>query len=243
LEKKFEKKYHALEETNWWFRARRDMIRRIIAGYEPKTMFLEIGCSSGHLMKDAAQKGFFNFLGIDISSEAVKRSKENNAPFVLQMDGSRMGFKNNTFDVIIASAILEHIADDNQAMQEWQRVLKTGGDLIVFVPAFPSLWSDHDVVNRHFRRYRKRELVSLIQKNGFYIIKSSFWNFLLFSPVFVFRHYKKIFQKKSVPQGEFFNPGRFGNSLLSILLSLENVFLKYFSFPWGVSLFVIARKN
>ena len=219
------------------------MIRRFIQVYDRKSTILEVGCSSGQMMKEANQKGFFNYIGIDISPEAAKRSKENSVLPVLQMDGSMLGFKNNTFDVVIASAILEHIADDAQAVQEWRRVLKKGGDLIVFVPAFPMLWGDHDVANKHFRRYKKREFLSLFQHSGFAITKLSYWNFVLFFPVFIFRNFKKILKTKPVPKGEFFHPGCLGNKWLHGLLYLENASLKNLSFPWGVSLFIIARKN
>ncbi len=63
------------------------------------------------------------------------------------------------------------------------RVLKPGGTAIIFVPAHQFLWSEHDVVNHHKKRYSKTELIKAIEKNGLEIKRSGYWNFLLFFPI------------------------------------------------------------
>jgi SAM-dependent methyltransferase len=242
LEKQFEKQYHILEKTHWWFLARRNMIKRVLEKYRKDISILEVGCSSGHLMREITKAGYQNIASIDISPDAVKMSRYNNCHHILQMDGSFLGFKKNTFDVIIASAILEHIENDIQTIQEWKRALKDHGDLIIFVPAFPILWSDHDILNKHFRRYRKKELLTLLRNNDFQIIRTSYWNFMLFSPLFVYRCFKKILPRKTEPRGDLNKMNTALNFLFYRLLIAENAYCERFNFPWGVSLFVIARK-
>ena len=103
------------------------------------------------------------------------------------MDGSNTGFREKSFDLIIASDVLEHIEDDYSAVKEWNRILKPNGYVICFVPAFRFLWSKHDEDNKHYRRYTIFDLNEVFKSNNFAIIKSSYWNFVLFVPVFCLR--------------------------------------------------------
>lgn len=242
MDKEFEKAYHALEETHWWFQARRDMIRRLVSKYGKDTRILEIGCSGGRLIEMLNGMGYHNTAGIDISNAAVKLCEERNIGNVMQMDGKELNFEDNGYDLIIASDVLEHIGDDYNAVREWKRVLKKGGDIICFVPAFKFLWSDHDVVNRHLRRYSSHELSRVFKSNGFEIIRESYWNFLLFFPLSIISFIKDSNAGSPDPDGQLYRHRSLTNRLLYSLLRAENVFLELLNFPVGVSLFLIARK-
>src|SRR3546814_16370989 len=66
----------------------------------------------------------------------------------------------------MAFEVLEHIEDDHAALRQWLGWLKPGGILLMSVPAHPSQWNEADVWAGHFRRYRKRELLGLVEENG-----------------------------------------------------------------------------
>lgn len=232
MEKDYEKKYHQLEVDYWWFVARRDIIKRILKKYPKDSKVLELGCSGGILIKELNEGGFTNVYGLDISKEAIGTARERGVKNVKVADAVKTGYKDKEFDIIIASDILEHIEDENKAVKEWKRLLKPNGTLIVFVPAFMSLWSKHDEINHHFRRYTNKQLVNIFSEH-FKIMKNGYWNFSLFFPMFLIRRFKK--------EGDDLKETSL-NSLLIKLLKLENLLIaKGIRFPVGVSTFIIAK--
>ena len=124
-----------------------------------ESLILDIGCSSGIFLKDLERLGFKieNLFGIDISEKAIANCKSNGIQNAFVMDAQNITLLEK-FDIIIASDCLEHLQDDIKAINNWKSLLKNGGLMYVFVPAFQSLWSYHDEVNKHFRRYTKIEL-------------------------------------------------------------------------------------
>jgi ubiquinone/menaquinone biosynthesis C-methylase UbiE len=218
------------------------MIAQIVRRYGKNIKILEIGCSSGQLMKMLEKAEYKNVIGIDMSEEAIRTCRTNGVRNVVRMDGSELGFKENSFDLLIASDVLEHISDDSKAVSDWRRVLKKGGDIIAFVPAFKSLWSGHDVVNRHCRRYNKRELQALFRQNELSVKRTSYWNFVLFLPVSLRRLVENKMAKPSRSQDDLFRMSWVANFFLGLILKVENRWCRFFALPFGLSLFVIARK-
>ncbi|MDR9410892.1 MAG: class I SAM-dependent methyltransferase [Balneolaceae bacterium] len=147
----YEEKYHERERNYWWFKARREAIYKLLNFYNIKynSKILDIGCSSGLLLEELYQHGYpkNNLYGIDISKDAVNIAKSNGFENVQIMDGSELTFKNESMDVIISSDSLEHIKWDKTALKQWHQCLRPGGMLVVFVPAFNCLWSEHDEIN------------------------------------------------------------------------------------------------
>lgn len=232
METNYEKKYHQLEIDYWWFVARRDIIKGFLKSYSKGSKILELGCSGGILIKELNEGGFTNVYGLDISKEAIDKCKEKGIKNVKAADAIKTGFKDKEFDIIIASDVLEHIKDENKAVNEWKRLLKPNGTLIVFVPAFMSLWSKHDEINHHFKRYRNKEFVHVFDKY-FKIIKKGYWNFSLFFPMFLIRRFKN--------GGDDLKETKLNNVLL-LILKIENWLIKKgLRFPVGISTFIIAK--
>jgi ubiquinone/menaquinone biosynthesis C-methylase UbiE len=233
MNKDYELQYHLNEEKNWWFVARRNAIMHLIKHYDK-------GCKI--LDKNA---GFNNIYGIDFSRDAIELCKTRNLQNVFEMDAHALAFKDNEFDLIIASDCLEHLQNDEKALNEWYRVLKKGGEGIIFVPAFNFLWSSHDEVNQHYRRYTKTNLNDKLIKASFNIIKSCYWNFTLFFPTSLIRliQTKLTKPKKSEAKGQIvaFNPML--NTILINLLKFENRLFSNFGLPVGVSVFSLVKKN
>jgi len=129
---------------------------------------LDIGCGGGPLLLELIKKGLINIYGIDISTNAISKCKERGLDNVLVMDGNSPDFEKATFDIIIASDSLEHLENDVQALDNWNKILQTDGQLIVFVPAFNFLWSGHDAVNHHYRGYTSGKLKAKITETFFW---------------------------------------------------------------------------
>jgi SAM-dependent methyltransferase len=247
MNKGFEQTYHEVEATHWWFCTRRALVKALVrqAAPGPEATILEIGCSGGPLMESLRADGFNNVVGIDISPEAVALCRARQLPNVSVMDAQAPNFLPATFDVITASDVLEHLADAPRALAEWHKLLRPGGTVLVFVPAFRFLWSGHDDINHHFHRYRAPELAGMLRAAGFEVQRQGYWNFFLFLPVALVRLAKRVFSSaaKKLPAGDLKPVIGPVNQMLIWLLTLENrLLLAGVNFPWGVSAAVIARK-
>ncbi len=239
----FELVYHQLEKRHFWFRARREYILQELGKVDRDFKILDIGCSSGILLEELAQIGFKinNLYGIDISEKAISNCKNAGFEKTFVMDAQSINL-NEKFDIIIASDCLEHLEDDEKALSNWNNLLKQKGIAYIFVPAFMSLWSEHDLMNMHYRRYKRNELSDKLKKNGFEINKSSFWNFFLFTPILIVRFFGRLKSSKKNNTGDL-NKLPLFNNLLFALLSFENRLIKHINFPVGVSSFCIAKKT
>jgi len=242
MQKDYELKYHLLERNHWWFRARRDVVLRLLRDENKTSKILDVGCSGGLLLEDLKKNRYTHITGIDISKKAVDICKKKGMN-VVQTDAMKTKFKDNTFDIIIASDILEHTKDDVATMQEWGRILKKDGKLIVFVPAYKFLWSAHDESNMHQKRYVKKELIQLMASSDLNIQKSSYWNSALCIPVFIMRFFNKTVLKKIKQKDDLVISNKFINGLLFRLLRLENTLIRIINYPFGVSVFCIGTKN
>jgi 2-polyprenyl-3-methyl-5-hydroxy-6-metoxy-1,4-benzoquinol methylase len=246
MKTEYEQHYHRAEEIHWWFVERRHVVGALaIAAHPDRTgSILEIGCAGGMLIQQLNAAGYRDVRGIDISEKGIALCHERGLKETWVMDAQKPTFADRSFDVITASDVLEHLAEDGRALDEWHRMLKPGGTVIIFVPAFMFLWTAHDEVNRHYRRYRRSELCALLTKHGFEVQRSSYWNFLIFLPVAALRLLRRALPaKESSPEGDMALPPRFINQLLIAWMRIENrLLLAGLRFPWGVSTMVIARR-
>lgn len=241
----YELKYHQIEENYWWFQARRDMVFSLVQDLRlPQTAaILEIGCSGGPLLQRLAGHGYTNLTGIDVSEAGIAVAQQRGIPNVSCMDGAHLNFADASFDLVIASDVLEHIEDETQALREWTRVLRPGGQLLVFVPAFSFLWGKHDEVNHHFRRYTAAQLRASLQQASLRPQRSSYWNVGLFFPTAAVRLIKRLLPAEKKPlKDDFFAATPLVNSLLRGLITTENCLLRTINAPVGVSVFALAQK-
>ena len=243
MEKDFEKKYHDVETNHWWFKSRRKYLLDLLKDVPKDSKILDIGSSSGIFLKDLESLGFKseNLFGIDISEKAIANCKANGLQHCFVMDAQNITL-NESFDVIIASDCLEHLLDDGKALKNWKSLLKIGGQMYVFVPAFMSLWSYHDEVNMHYRRYTNAELKSKLVTENLEIQKAGYWNFFLFIPVYTYRKLTAVFQKNKKGESDISIGNTFVNNALFQLIIFENKLLKLMNFPFGVSTFCIVKR-
>ena len=241
----YEIKYHQIEENYWWFQARRDMVFRLVQALKlpSNADILEIGCSGGPLLQRLRSVGYTQLTGIDISEAGIAVAQQRGIPNVSCMDGTKLAFPDASFDLVVASDVLEHIQDEAQALQEWARVLRPGGRLLVFVPAFQFLWGKHDVVNQHFRRYTANQLATVVRGANLKVSRTSYWNVSLFFPTAVVRLFKHLLPKNNAPvTDDLFAVSPLLNKLLSGFIQGENRLLQAINAPIGVSVFTLASK-
>ena len=229
MEKDYTNVYHLMEENFWWFKGRRNLILKFLKKTSKDSKILDIGCSSGILLSEIRRNGFKNLNGIDIDKKSVDLSKEKDLD--VEITDAKIFESKNKFKILIASDILEHIDDDKTALKNWNNLLENNGKLILFVPAFMFLWRKHDEVNKHFRRYHKKELIEKLKSSGFKIKKFSYWNFISFLPLLI---------KKNEHNLENISPSL--NKILFNYIKFENFIVDKLKIPMGVSILIVAEK-
>lgn len=243
--KEYENYYHQIENKHWWHVSRRDIIIKLIKCQDLDNNYrvLDIGCSTGILVKEILNLSGANVFGIDNSETAIKQCKKNGLENIHMMSGCNTTFDDNTFDLVIASDCLEHIEDDRKALKEWKRILKPNGKLIIFVPAWKTLWSSLDKMSHHYRRYSYSDLKMKLMGADFYIHRLSFWNVILFVPILIYRKIENLNGINSPRKDQSSLPSNFMNELFKSILRIENKIIQKYNFPTGVSLFAICKKK
>ncbi|HEY5317276.1 MAG TPA: class I SAM-dependent methyltransferase [Solirubrobacteraceae bacterium] len=146
------------DEYHWWYRGRRLIIRAELdrLPLPADARVLDAGCGSGRTLQDLRAYGEVS--GIELSEMAAEHARGRELGEVRVGRVETLPWENGSFDLVTCLDVLEHTPDDVVALREIRRVIKPGGWLLLTVPAYPALWSTHDVVNHHYRRYTRRML-------------------------------------------------------------------------------------
>lgn len=172
----------AHDSTHWWYRARREILSDYLARYGqlPKgARILEIGCGTGHNLGMLAQFGEVDAIEIDPAARAIA-SERLGKPVGDAPLPALTGVPRGAYDLIAVLDVVEHIEDDVAALAAMRDCLAPGGKILVAVPAHQWMWSAHDVVNHHKRRYSKATLAKAIGAAGLKPSRFGYFNSLLF---------------------------------------------------------------
>jgi SAM-dependent methyltransferase len=233
----------AIEEGHFWFRGRRDLVLWAMQkAVTSPASFLEIGCGTGYMLKSVAEKyPACKLTGTDFFAEGIEFARQRCPQAkLMQMDARNIPFE-NSFDVIGAFDVLEHIQDDEKVIAQIHKALKSKGVFMITVPQHPFLWSSFDVMSCHVRRYKAGDLLNKLSRAGFKIeLKTSFMS-LLFPGMLIQRLIKKE-GPCSIEDKGVLNVGLF-NKLFEGILNTEVALIKMgVRFGFGGSLLVVARK-
>ncbi len=236
-----------LEDSYWWFVARRAMVRDLLDRYPPAgghrsgERVLDVGCGTGATLKTLEEFG--EVIGMDRSPEALAFCRQRGHHRLALALGEELPVKDESVQALTALDLLEHIEDDGAAVREFARALAPGGVLLITVPACPFLWSEHDEALNHLRRYRASRLRRLLDGAGLEIVRLSPVIATLLLPIAVLRLLQRLRGKKGAEaKTAFIEPPAFINTALIWLLRMEARWLLRFNFPVGVSLVAVARK-
>ena len=227
------------DERHWWYRARREVVAALIRRkVQPprNASLLEIGCGTGHNLAMLGQFGEVDALEVDdvAGGMAEKRlgRKVLSAPLP-----ELSGVPDGRYDMVAALDVIEHIPDDRAALEGIARVLKPGGKLVMTVPAHQWMWSAHDVVNHHQRRYSKRALMQLVDASPLKLEAIGYLNSLLFPVALAERLASKLTGKEDANLAP---PARPINYALERIFAAERALIGRVPLPPGLSLFAIA---
>lgn len=244
----FEAKYFnylpALEEKNYWFRSRNQLIICAFQQYFPGARkYLEIGCGTGYVLRGMRQKfPGLEFAGSELFLAGLLYAEQRLPGIPLyQMDACNVPFFEE-FDVIGAYDVLEHIEDDQLVLDQMYQTCKPGGGIILTVPQHRFLWSALDDYSYHKRRYDRRDLLEKVEKSGFAPLRATSFVSLLLPLMIISRIGKRKFFDPSDPSE--FNISSTVNKFLEAVLSIERFLIqRRISFPMGGSLLIIAKKE
>ncbi len=172
----------AHDSTHWWYRARRDILADYLtryAGLPANARILEIGCGTGHNLPMLARFGAVEAIEIDAHARTIATERLGRPVGDAPLPGLP-GIARGHYDLIAVLDVVEHIEDDVAALAAMRACLSPGGKILVAVPAHAWMWSAHDVVNHHHRRYSKATLDAAIRAAGLVPTKLGYFNSLLF---------------------------------------------------------------
>ena len=174
---------------HWWYRARREILTDLLAGRVPAGgTALDIGCGTGEVLDLLAAAGARTVAGTDLSDDALAAARTRvGSGTVLASLAEQLPFADACADVLTSLEVVEHLDDDRLALREYARVVRPGGTLVLTVPAYQGLWSDHDERAGHRRRYRRGEIVDVVAAAGFRIDRASYYFSYLVPPAWLTR--------------------------------------------------------
>jgi SAM-dependent methyltransferase len=242
MDRDYELQTHRAEDRHWWYRGRRRVLERVIGALElpQHARILDAGCGSGRNMVDLARRG--KVTGIELSETSASLARERDAGEVITGSVQQMPFANDSFDLAVCLDVIEHLEDDLAALRELRRVLAPTGSLLVTVPAYQWLWSGHDEVNHHFRRYTRRTLQRAAEQAGWRQVRSTHFNSLLLPVAVLLRVLDRFSRKTTESSLDLWVPPQPLNWLLERPLLLEASLIGHGGrIPAGLSLLAVFR--
>jgi SAM-dependent methyltransferase len=229
-----------VEAKHWWFVGRRLLFSGIIRelGLPHDSLVLDVGTGTGTNLRLLRDLGFGRVTGIDQSPEAIRFCAEKGLGDVKQADACGLPFPDQTFDLIFATDVIEHVDDDFSALRELRRVLKPGGYLLLTVPAFAALWGLQDDVSQHKRRYQLNQLLSMLRDANLSPQQHFYFNYLLFLPILVARRLMRMLNIRVASENEINTASL--NWALTLLFRFDVKTAPLLRPPIGVSALVVA---
>lgn len=240
MERKAFQAMGAVEHAHWWFAGRRRIVRSLIAARlagKHRPRILEAGCGTGGNLKMLAEFGELEAFEFDDEARAVAR-RMTGLPVAPGRLPDGIDHIEGQFEVIALLDVLEHIEDDAAALRALAAKLKPGGFLVLTVPALQFLWSEHDSLHHHHRRYSRGQLELVLGEGGFTVQKISYFNSLLFPLALAQRMVSRLLGRQMGDPNAL--PAMPINRLFARIFGFERVLLKYASLPIGLSLCAVC---
>jgi len=233
-----------VEATHFWFVARNELILGLVNRFfSSATRYLEIGCGNGAVLQAIAKsRQWQRLVGSELHPAGLKHARARLPQGVefVQMDARAIPAA-NTFDLIGAYDIVEHVAEDETVLRALRGATAAGGGAIISVPQHPSLWSRWDEIGYHKRRYRIGELEAKLKRNGFDILFSSSFMFVLLPLMALSRLNARVATSDAQIDREI-SLGLATNAVLTAILRAEvRLTLAGLRWPIGGSRVVAAR--
>jgi SAM-dependent methyltransferase len=234
------------EDTYWWYVGMRNIFLSLLDGHYKASRDLKVldaGCGTGAMLGYLRRYG--QVFGLDISSEAMRfctlRGVENCR--LIQSSLTELPFNDEAFDLITSFDVICCVDEDMLAFQELSRVLRPGGRLLLNLPAYGILHSEHDLAVHIKRRYTRPQVADKVERAGLTVERMAYANTLLF-PIWAAVRIAKKRSAKSADdaKSDLKTLPPIINRWLTKVLFLEGKLLQKMDLPFGLSVICLARK-
>jgi SAM-dependent methyltransferase len=231
-----------VEQSHWWHTGRREILASFVADIcrevtDRRPRILDVGCGTGANLLMLSKYG--DAEGVDVSEDALAFCRERGLEKVKLGAGEELPYEDGSFDLVTAFDVVEHMDDDLAGLTEMRRVLRPGGRVLLFVPAFMFLWGLQDDVSNHRRRYRLPELRRVLEQAGFEVERTTYANITFFLPILFIRKLMRLTGLKASTENNINVTAL--NGFLRRLFGTESWILRYMNLPFGVSALCVGR--
>ena len=178
--------------------------------------------------------------GVDLRPEGLYATRQMLPQVALvQADATHLPLKEDCFDVVVLLDVMEHV-DDVAHLTELHEVLRSGGLLLITVPAMPWLWSYRDEAAGHLRRYTYAHLCRVLAQAQLQVQEMRYYQFWLMPLLVVMR----LLGRRGPALRDLEEmPCPLLNRLMTGISRIEVQFSDWIAWPWGASLVAVCRKE
>jgi SAM-dependent methyltransferase len=232
-----------LDDRHWWFAGRRRIIHAQLSRLDlpSPAEVLDAGCGSGRTMDDLRRYG--RVRGFDLNELGVRHARARGHEDVHVARVEEIPYPDESFDLVTCLDVIEHTRDDVRSLRELLRVTRPGGMLVATVPAYQALWSYHDEVNQHFRRYRRSTFRRAAVAAGWEPVTWSYFNAILLAPAAAVRLSARVLPDRGRDRSDLRMTPPSAGVLLEAPMRVEAAAIRHgVRLPAGLSLMTVLRR-
>jgi len=241
-------RFYEIEDWYWWCVGTRRVFLDLIERSGVRGRALDVGCGTGAILTEFPP-GWSVVAGCDYAPEALGFCQQRQLHQLVRSTGVDLPFATGAFDLVMAIDVIEHLDDDAGCVQEMTRICRSGGCVLVHVPAFEILWTDKDDLNHHRRRYRMQEITDLMQRCGLRVETAFHLNTLIFPIALLRAAEQKVRESVGARRpvsiasvDRLYNLPKWLNRTMLGVMTFERWIFGRATPPVGMSLVCLARK-